>query len=156
MNKKQFLVLIGSLVYVIILGSIIPIIIINLNLFGSIYNFFAELANNGVFFVLWLLTTFFFFPFIYSTIVKEKLSFNVRSSKNKQKNPRYYAIILLLIGLHIMIWLIFGNLVYYSITEVSGDGLGVFIKNGFLVCLIVLLYFCIFPGIVLGLKKNRY
>lgn len=55
-----------------------------------------------------------------------------------------------------MIWLILGNLVYYSITEASGDGLGVFIKNGFLVSLIVLLYYCIFPGIVLGLKKNRY
>jgi len=156
MNKKQFLVLIGSLVYVIILGSIIPIIIINLNLFLSIYNFFAELARDGVFFVLWMVSTFFFFPFIYSTLVKEKLSFNVRSSKTKQKNPRYYAHILLLIGLPIMIWLILGNLGFYSITKVSGGGLTIFIKNGFFVSLLILFDFCIFPGIVLGLKKNKY
>ena len=102
------------------------------------------------------MSTFLFFPFIYSTHVKGKLSFNVDVKGKKKKNPRFYSSILFLIGLPIMIWLILGNLVYYSITEVSGDGLGVFIKNGFLVSLIVLLYFCIFPGIVLGLKKNRY
>ncbi|MHA1930979.1 MAG: hypothetical protein ACW96X_00470 [Promethearchaeota archaeon] len=74
--------------------------------------------------------------------------------KKKQKNPRYYASILFLIGLPIMVWLYLGFLGYYSVTEVSG-GLGDFVQNGFLVCLILLFYFCICPAIVLGLKKNR-
>lgn len=155
MNKRQFLLLIGSIVYIIILGSIIPILIIYLNLFGAIYNYFAGVAQVGVFFFLYLLSTFFFFPFIYSTLVQEKLSFNIVSSKKKQKNPRYYASILFVIGLPIMIWLILGNIGYYSITEVIG-GLGDFVLNGFLVCLVVLFYFCIFPAIILSLKKNRY
>ncbi|MHA2180285.1 MAG: hypothetical protein ACXAAH_02545 [Promethearchaeota archaeon] len=155
MNKRQIILLFGTIAYVVILGSIIPIVIINLNLFGAIYDYFAELANVGVFFFLWIISTFFFFPFSYSTLVKGKLSLNVDVSKKRQKNPRYYALILLIIGSPIMVWLILGYLGYYSVTLVSG-GLGDFVLNGFLVCIILLLYFCIFPAIILGLKKNIY
>jgi len=155
MNKRQIILLIVGIAYVIILGSIVPVIIINLNLYGQIYNFFAGLARDGLFFFLYLISTFFFFPFIYSTHVKGKLSFNVDVKGKKKKNPRFYSSILFLIGLPIMIWLILGNFGYYSITEVSG-GLGDFILNGFLVSLIVLSYIIIIPAIVLGLKKNRF
>ena len=154
MNKRQIILLIVGIAYVIILGSIVPILIINLNLYGQIYNFFAGLARDGFFFLIYLMSTFLFFPFIYATHVKEKLSFNVDSKRKKKKNPRFYSSILFLIGLPIMIWLILGYLGYYSITEVSG-GLGDIVLNGFLVSLIVLLYIIIFPAIVLGLKKNR-
>lgn len=155
MNKRQLLLLIGGIAYVIILGSIVPILIINLNLYGLIYNFFAGLARDGFFFLVYLISTFIFFPFIFATFEKGKLSFNVEDKKKKQKNPRFYSSLLFLIGLPIMIWLILGFLGYYSITEVSG-GLGDFILNGFLVSLIVLFYFVILPAIVLGLKKNRF
>lgn len=155
MNKRQIILLIVGIAYVIILGSIVPVIIINLNLYGQIYNFFAGLAQDGLFFFLFLISTFLFFPFIYSTHVKGKLSFNVDVKGKKKKNPRFYSSILFLIGLPIMIWLIHGILGYYSITEVSG-GLGDLVLNGFLVSLIVILYFLIFPAIVLGLKKNRF
>ena len=154
MNKRQIILLIVGIAYVIILGSIVPVIIINLNLYGQIYNFFAGLAQDGFFFLIFLFSTFLFFPFIYSTHVKGKLSFNVDVKGKKKKNPRFYSSILFLIGLPIMIWLILGTLGYYSITEPSG-GLGDFILNGFLVSLIVLFYIIIIPGIVLGLKKNR-
>jgi hypothetical protein len=155
MNKKQLILLIGSIIYISILGFLVPILIITFDLYGKIYDFFADLARVGVFFFLFLMTTFFFFPFIYSTLVKEKLSFNIERGRKKQKNPRFYAFILFLIGAPILIWLILGNLGYYSFTEVSG-GLGDFVLNGFLVSLVVVLYFCIFPGIILGLKKNRF
>jgi hypothetical protein len=155
MNKRQSILLIGSIAYVIALSSIIPILIIQLNLFGSIYDYFAGLARDGLFFLLFLISTFLFFPFIYATSIKGKLSFNVDASKknSKSRNPRYPATILLMIGLPIIVWLILGNLGYYSVTEVSG-GMGDFIQNGFLVCLIILLYFCIIPGLILGLKKR--
>ncbi len=154
-NKKQLKLLLGSFIYILILGFLIPYLISSFGFFDEIYNYFSRLAQIGVFFFLYLMGTFFFFPFMYSTLVKEKLSFNIVNSKKQKKNPRYYASILFLIGLPIMIWLILGNLGYYSITEVSG-GLGDFVRNGFLVSLFVLLYFCIFPAITLGLKKNRY
>lgn len=155
MIKKQFKLLIGSIIYISTLGFLIPFLISKFDLFGEIYDFFGRLASAGFFFFLFLMSTFFFFPFIYATMVKEKLSFNIERSKKKQKNPRFYASILIVIGLPIMIWLILGNLGYYSITEVSG-GLGNFIHNGFLVSFIVLQYFCILPAIILGLKKNRF
>jgi len=155
MNKRQLLLLIGGIAYVIIFGSIVPILIINLNLYGLIYNFFAGLARDGFFFLVYLISTFIFFPFIFATFEKGKLSFNIEDKKKKERNPRFYSYLLLLIGLPIMIWLILGFLGYYSITEVSG-GLGDFVLNGFLVSLIVLFYFCILPAIVLGLKKNRF
>jgi hypothetical protein len=84
MNKRQILLFFGGISYVIILGSVIPILIINLNLFGSIYDYFAVLARDGLFFLLYLISTFFFFPFIYSTLVKGKLSFNVDVNKKKK------------------------------------------------------------------------
>jgi len=155
MNKKQLKLLIGSVIFISTLGALIPILITSFDLYGGIYDYFAGLAHVGVFFFIYLISTFFFFPFIYSTLVKEKLSFNIVNSKKKQKNPRYYAHILFIIGLPILSWLILGNLGYYSITEVSG-GLGDFVLNGFLVSLIVLLYFCIFPAIALALKKNKF
>jgi len=155
MNKRQLILLIVGIVYVIILGSIVPILIINLNLFGPIYIFFDRLARDGFFFLIFLMSTFIFYPFIYATHVKEKLSFNVDSKGKKHRNPRFYSSFLFLIGLPFMIWLILGILGYYSITEVSG-GLGDLVLNGFLVSLIVILYFFIFPAIVLGLKKNRF
>ncbi|MHA1988068.1 MAG: hypothetical protein ACW98D_15645 [Promethearchaeota archaeon] len=155
MNKRQIILLIVGIAYVIILGSIVPIMIINLNLFGQIYNIFAGLAQDGFFFLIFLVSTFLFFPFIYSTHVKGKLSFNVDFKGKVKRNPRFYSSILFLIGLPIMIWLIFGILGFYSVTEVSG-GLGHFILNGFLVSLIVLFYIVIIPAIVLGLKKNRF
>ncbi|MHA2036504.1 MAG: hypothetical protein ACW98X_08725 [Promethearchaeota archaeon] len=133
----------------------VPIIISNFNLFRPIYDYFAQLSRQGVFFFLYLMSTFFFFPFMYSTLVKEKLSFNIDKNKKNRKNPRYYAYILFIIGLPILIWLIFGILGYYSITETIG-GLGEFVQNGFLVCLVVLFYFCICPALILVMKKNRY
>ncbi len=155
MNKKHFLLLIVAIIYVAFLGSIVPIIISYFNLFGPIYDYFARLAGQGFFFFLYLMSTFFFFPFMYSTLVKERLSFNIDKSKKRRKNPRYYAVILFLIGIPIFIWLILGVLGYYSITEVVG-GLGEFVQNGFLVSLVILFYFFICPGIILSLKKNRY
>jgi hypothetical protein len=101
------------------------------------------------------MSTFIFFPFIYSTHIKEKLSFNIDRRGKRPRNPRFYSSLLFLIGLPILIWLILGFLGYYSITEVSG-GLGDIVQNGFLVSIIVLFYFIIIPGIVLGVKKNRY
>ncbi|MHA2281590.1 MAG: hypothetical protein ACXAC5_12155 [Promethearchaeota archaeon] len=151
MNKKSLKFLIGSVIYILTLGLLIPILVSVFDLFGQIYDYFADLAYAGVFFFIYLIGTFFFFPFIYSTLVKGKLSFNIERKNKKQKNPRYYAFILFLIGLPILIWLILGNLGYYSIKEVSG-GLGEFALNGFLVSLIVLLYFCICPALILGLK----
>ncbi|MFW9825874.1 MAG: hypothetical protein ACFFE4_23245 [Candidatus Thorarchaeota archaeon] len=155
MNKKSVILLIVAIVYVILVGILVPTLIEYFNLFPTMYSYFFQLSRVGVFFFTYLMSTFFFFPFIYSTLVKEKLSFNIDTSKKKQKNPRYYAKILFLIGLPILIWLIYWNIGYYSITDVSG-GLGEFVVNGFLVCIFVLLYFCIFPAIILALKKNRY
>lgn len=155
MNRRQVLLFVPSIAYVVVLSAIVPILVSYFNLFGLIYNYFAELAGDGVFFVIYLLGTVFFFPFIYSTHVREKLSINLDKAKKAKRKPRYYATILFLIGLPIMVWLILGNLGYYSITDNIG-GLGVFIQNGFLVSLITLTYFCIAPAIVLGLKKNRH
>ncbi|MFX1455017.1 MAG: hypothetical protein ACFFDB_06540 [Promethearchaeota archaeon] len=155
MNRKSLISLIGAIAYVILLGILVPTLIEYFNLYTLIYDYFAQLSRGGVFFFAYLMSTFFFFPFIYSTLVKEKLSFNIDTSKKKQRNPRFYAKILFLIGLPILIWLIYGNIGYYSITDVSG-GLGEFVVNGFLVCVFVLLYFCIFPAIILGLKKDRF
>ena len=155
MNRRQVLLLVASIAYVVLLSSIVPILISFFNLFEFIYDYFAELAGAGVFFVIYLMGTFFFFPFIYSTLIREKLSINIDKVNKKERNPRYYATILFLIGFPIMVWLILGNLEYYSITDNRG-GLGIFILNGFLVCLITVFYFCIAPAIVLGLKKNRY
>lgn len=155
MNRKQALLLVVSITFVVILSAIVPILISYFNLFGLIYNYFYELAGDGVFFVIYLLGTFLFFPFIYSTSVRGKLSINIDKAKRAKRNPRYYATILSLIGLPILVWLTLGNLGYYSIRDNSG-GLGDFILNGFLVCLIFLSYYCIAPAIILGLKKNRY
>lgn len=154
MIKKVFRYVIPILIYFSIIGFVIPFIVIKFGFYLSIYALFEDLSTNGTFFVIYLSSTFFFFPFIYSTLVKERLSLNIRDQNKKRKNPRQLALILFVFGIPLMIWCIFGLVGHYSMTEFPG-GIGQFIQNGFLVLLIVLMDFCIIPGIILSLKKNK-
>jgi hypothetical protein len=151
MNKKNIFLLIIAATYICTLGFLVPYIIIIFNL--PLYDFIEDLSAMGVLFFLCLISTFVFVPFIYSTLVKERLSFNINKANKNGKSPRYYARILFLIGIPVMIWLIIGNLRFYSTTVFVG-GMALFVHNGFLVLVILIMYFCIIPAIVLGLKKN--
>lgn len=143
------------LIYFCITGLILPFLVIEFRFYISVYLLFEEMALNGVFFFLYVISTFIFFPFIYSTLIKEKLSFNIKKQDKQRMNPRQTGIILFVIGVPLMIWCLFGLVGYYSITEVT-NGLGIFVQNGFLVLLILLMYFCIFPAIILSLKKKKF
>ena len=153
-NKKKATLVIIAIFYVSLIGFVIPYMLIVLDLYHSVYDLNEDMAYSGVFFFFYLMGTFLFFPFIYSILVKEKLSLSVRKSRKKAKNPRYYGSILLIIGIPIMILLIIGMLGYYSMSEFGG-GLGEFVYNGFLVMLIMLIYFCIIPALILGSKKSN-
>lgn len=152
-TKKLGFVIIG-IIYISFIGFIFPYLIINFRIYFLISDYFSDLASDGIFFLMFIASTIFFFPFIYSTITKEKLSLSTRNTKKKGRNPRNSAIILLVFGIPIMIWLIVGSQWYFTSTEFEG-GFGVFAKNGFLVLLIIVFYFCIAPGIVLSLKKKK-
>lgn len=153
MNKKIVILLIGATTYICVLGFLVPFIFIILNLNIPMYASFEKLASMGFFFFLYLIATMIFFPFIYSTLVQERLSFSINKTNKNGKSPRYYSRILFMIGIPIMIWLILGNLGYYSTTEFVG-GLALLIHNGFIVLIIILMYFCIIPAIVLSFKKS--
>lgn len=153
-NKKKAILVISAIFYVSIIGFVLPYMLIVLDLYHSVYDLNEKMASGGVFFFFWLIGTFFFFPFIYSTITKEKLSMSLRNQRKNAKNPRYYASILFIIGIPIMIWLIIGTIWYYSISEFS-YGLGELVLNGFLVMLIMLMYFCIIPASILSFKKSK-
>ncbi|MFX0027938.1 MAG: hypothetical protein ACFE8B_01910 [Candidatus Hermodarchaeota archaeon] len=118
------------------------------------YDIFESAANAGVFFICYIMANLLFFPFIYSTVLQEKPSHNIKLSNKKLRQPRSYAYILFVISTPLVIWLIIGNIVYYSITEFGG-GLGEFARNGFLTLCLLLFFFCIFPAIILSLKKNK-
>ena len=153
-NRKKVNLVIFAILYVSIIGIIVPFMLIALDLYHSVYDFNEKMGFKGVFFFIYLIGTFFFFPFIYSTLKEEKLSFSIGRSRKKAKNPRYYGLILLIIGIPIMIWLIIGMAKYYSISEFSG-GLGELVFDGFLVMLIMLMYFCIFPAFILSFKTGK-
>jgi len=153
-NKKKAILVISAIFYVSIIGFVLPYMLIVLDLYHSVYDSIEDMASTGVFFLSYLVGTFVFFPFIYSTITKEKLSLSLRSQRKNAKNPRYYASILFIIGIPIMIWLIIGACGYYSISEFS-YGLGELVLNGFLVMLIMLMYFCIIPASILSFKKSK-
>ncbi|KKK41977.1 hypothetical protein LCGC14_0827760 [marine sediment metagenome] len=157
MVNRVFSFFVPILIYFSIIGIIVPFLVIEFRFYLSVYTLFEEWASRGFFFSIYLISTFFFFPFIYSTLVKERLSFNINIKKRDKKrmNPRQFGIILFVIGIPLMIWFLLGLVGYYSITEVNG-GLGQLVQNGFLVLLIVLMYFCIFPAIILSLKKNKF
>jgi len=153
-NKKKSILVISAIFYVSIIGFILPYMLIVLDLYYSVYDLNEKMASVGVFFFFYLMGTFLFFPFIYSTLIEEKLSLSIRNHRKEAKNPRYYAYILFIIGIPIMIWLIIGIRGYYSMSEFSG-GLGELVHNGFLVMLIMLMYFCIIPALILSLKRNK-
>ena len=153
-NKKKAILVISAIFYVSIIGFLIPYMLIVLDLYYSVYDLIEEIASVGVFFFFYLIGTFFFFPLMYSTLIEEKLSLSIRNQRKKAKNPRYYASILFIVGIPIMIWLIIGTCGYYSMSEFSG-GLGELVLNGFLVMLIMLMYFCIIPALILSFKKNK-
>ncbi|MBY8991433.1 MAG: hypothetical protein KGD58_11820 [Candidatus Lokiarchaeota archaeon] len=112
------------------------------------------MSDAGSFFLIYIVSTILFFPFIYSTLVKEKLSLSVRNINKRGKNPRYYAIVLYIIGIPIMFWLIVGLMGYYKMYDHT-PGLGELANNGFLVLLLILMYFCIIPALLLSAKKNK-
>lgn len=153
-NKKKVILVISAIFYVSIIGFVLPYMLIVLDLYHSVYDSIEKMASVGVFFFSYLIGTFTFFPFIYSTITKEKLSLSLRNTRKKAKNPRYYASILFIIGIPVMIWLTVGTVGYYSISEFS-YGLGELVLNGFLVMLIIFMYFCIIPALVLSFKKSK-
>jgi hypothetical protein len=152
--KKKVISIIVTVIYFFFMGIILPYLLIFFDLSQAIYDWNDEMGLKGVFFFFFLMSGFFFFPFIYSTLMEEKLSLSIKKSKNEVKNPRYYSTVLFIIGIPIMIWLIIGMVGYYSVSEFSG-GLGEFVFNGFLVMLVMLIYFCIIPAIILSLKKGR-
>ncbi|MFW9940084.1 MAG: hypothetical protein ACFFFT_03525 [Candidatus Thorarchaeota archaeon] len=152
--KKKVISIILVLIYFSFMGIILPYLLIRFELSQSIYDWNEKIGIKGVFFFLFLMSSFVFFPFIYSTLMEEKLSFSIKKKKKETKNPRYYSTVLLIFGIPIMIWLIIGIVGYYSVSEFSG-GFGEFVFNGFLVMLIMLIYFCIIPAILLSLKKGR-
>ena len=153
-NRKKVNLVIFAILYISIIGIIVPFMLIALDLYYLVNDWVERTAIKGVFFFFWLIGTFFFFPFMYSTLIEEKLSMSIRNKRKEAKNPRYYASILFIIGIPIMIWLLIGTIGYYSISEFSG-GLGELVFNGYLVMLIMLLYFCIFPALILSLKKGK-
>ncbi|KKM08277.1 hypothetical protein LCGC14_1725480 [marine sediment metagenome] len=155
MVKKVFRFIVPLLIYFSITGFVIPFIVIKFGFYYGMYALFEDLGTTGLFFAIYLVSTFFFFPFIYSTLIKERLSLNIRNQDKKRKNPRQLAVILFIIGIPLMIWFLFGLVGHYSITEFQG-GMGQLVQNGFLVLIIILIYFCIIPGIVLSLKKNKF
>jgi hypothetical protein len=152
-HKKLLLIGIFGILSISLIGIIIPLAVINLNLQNVIYAQFLRWSSVGVFFFLYIIGTLFFFPFIYSTLTKAKLSLSVRNIKKKGGNPRFTSAILFLFGLPVIFWLIMGNIGYYAIYGFSG-GLGELAVNGFLVCIILVMYFCIIPALILGLKKK--
>ena len=154
MQNKKKAILVSVIFYISIIGFVIPYMLIVLDLYHFVIDWVEDMAIKGVFFFFWLIGTFFFFPLIYSTLVEEKLSISIRNKRKEAKNPRYYASILFIIGIPIMIWLIIGTIGNYSISEFSG-GLGELVFNGFLVMLIMLMYFCIIPALILSLKKGK-
>ncbi|MFX1292424.1 MAG: hypothetical protein ACFFAG_15885 [Promethearchaeota archaeon] len=153
-DKKKGILVISAIFYIFSVGFLIPYMLIVFDLSHLVYDLNEDLADDGVFFFLYIISTFVFLPFIYSTLIKKKLSFNIRDTRRKGKNPKYYASILFIIGIPIMIWLIIGIFRYYSMSEFKG-GLGEFAFNGFLVILIMLMYFCIIPALVLSFKKGK-
>lgn len=154
LNKKHVILLICIVLYISLTVFILPIIFIRFDLNSSIYNYFEELSDAGFFFLIYLVSTILFFPFIFSTLVKERLSLSVRNVDKRGKNPRYYATILFIIGIPILFWLIVGYIGYIKMYDHT-PGLGELANNGFLVLLFVLMYFCIIPALVLSAKKNK-
>jgi hypothetical protein len=154
LNKKNVILLISTILYISLIGFILPLVFISLDVNQSIYSYFDYLSDEGFFFLTYIVSTILFFPFIYSTLVKEKLSLSVRNIHKKRKNPRYYASVLFIIGIPITFWLIVGLVGYNSMYDHT-PGLGEFANNGFLVLLFVLMYFCIIPALLLSAKKNK-
>jgi len=154
LSKKKIILLIFSIFYISLVGFILPLVFISFDLNQSIYSYFEEVSDAGSFFLIYIVSTICFFPFIYSTLVKEKLSLSVRNINKRGKNPRYYAMILYIIGIPIMFWLIVGLMGYYKMYDHT-PGLGELANNGFLVLLLVLMYFCIIPALLLSAKKNK-
>ncbi|MHA2401170.1 MAG: hypothetical protein ACXADU_20090 [Promethearchaeota archaeon] len=154
MNKKNIIFLVVSIVYITIVAVLLPIIIIQFDLYKLIYDFFADIASVGTFFLLFLVSTIFFYPFIYSTLVKGGFSLNIRDSKKKRKNPRSLGLKLFVVGIPLIILVVLGIIGYYSIGDFHG-GLGELVYNGFLIILVILLYFCIFPAFILSAQKNK-
>ena len=154
LSKKKIILLIFSIFYISLVGFILPLVFISFDLNQSIYSYFEEVSDAGSFFLIYIVSTICFFPFIYSTLVKEKLSLSVRNINKRRKNPRYYAMILFIIGIPIMFWLIVGLMGYYTMYDHT-PGLGELANNGFLVLLFVLMYFCIIPALLLSAKKNK-
>ena len=152
--KKKVILIIFTLIYFLFMGIVFPYLLIYFDLSQAIYDWNDKMALKGVFFFFFLMSGFFFFPFIYSTLMEEKLSLSIKKRKKETKNPRYYSSVLFIIGIPIMIWLIIAIVGYYTVSEFSG-GFGEFVFNGFLVMLIMLIYFCIIPAIILSLKKGR-
>jgi len=152
--KKKVILIIFTLIYFLFMGIVFPYLLIYFDLNQAIYDWNDKMALKGVFFFFFLMSGFFFFPFTYSTLMEEKLSLSIKKRKKETKNPRYYSSVLFIIGIPIMIWLIIAIVGYYTVSEFSG-GFGEFVFNGFLVMLIMLIYFCIIPAIILSLKKGR-
>ena len=154
LDKKKVILLTCAILYISLVVFILPLVFISFDLNQSIFKDFEDFADEGSFFLIYIVSTILFFPFIYSTLVKEKLSLSVRNINKKGKNPRYYAVILFIIGIPIMFWLIVG-LVGYNLMYDHTPGLGEFVNNGFLVLFFVVIYFCIAPTLLLSFKKNK-
>jgi len=154
LDKKNVILMIFITAYISFMGLILPLLFIRFDLSQSVYSFFEDLKRDGLFFLLYIISTILFFPFIYSTLVKEKLSLSIRRVNKKGKNPRYYSILLFVIGIPIMCWLIAGCIGYNKIYGHT-PGLGELVNNGFLVLLLVLLYFCLIPAFLLAAKKGK-
>ena len=99
-----------ALCYISIIGFIIPFMIIALNWYQVMYDIFERMATVGVFFTLYLISTLLFFPFIYSTLLQEKRSYEGKKSKKRIKQPRLYGYLLFIISIPLVIWLIVGNI----------------------------------------------
>ncbi|MHA2008070.1 MAG: hypothetical protein ACXABO_12665 [Promethearchaeota archaeon] len=153
MKKKNIFLLIGEIIYFCALGFLVPHLLTIFNLVIPIYIVFEDLAGGGFFFFLYLMGTIVFFPFIYSTLSKGRLSFNIKKTIKNGKASCYQGLILFMIGIPIMIWLTLANLGYYSIITFTG-GLAILVYNGFLVLIILLMYFCIIPAFILFFMGN--
>lgn len=153
-TKKNTFLLIIAICYLSIIGIVLPYMIITLNWNSILQDLFRRLAKGGVFFTLYLFATLLFFPITYTTLLQEKQSHDTKNKKNKVRKPPFYAYILFVISIPIMLWLVVGIIGYYSVTDYTG-GMDEFARNGFLTLFLVLLYYCIIPAIILSLKRGK-
>lgn len=150
--KKHLTLLIFALLFIGIVGILIPILLIYTGLYRSIYITFEDLAPEGIFFFLYMISIIIFLPYLLSISATEKWWLGKKRSSRKFRRNRTLGYILLIIGVPVLTWLIIAAIRYYSITEFIG-GLGEFVYNGFLVLSFMCVLFLVIPGLLLSLRR---